>query len=151
MIDINIEIKFEKINVMHIHIYDQTTIKEMQDIFSAYYPFLRLQFYKKPHKHFEISPGKERLSEDAIISDVMHAHTDGILEIMPDQRIDAVEDEFLKRFGLSVQILKKEKGEWVQTAGLDSYSLKEVNEFSKNDDDTYVVKDYDAGFEEEIT
>jgi hypothetical protein len=69
--------------------------------------------------------------------------------MMPDQRIDAVEEEFLKRFGLSIQILKKEKGAWVQTTGLDSYSLKEVNELSKNDDDEYVVKDYDEGFEHE--
>jgi hypothetical protein len=37
----------------------------------------------------------------------------------------------------------------MQTTGLDSYSLKEVNELSKNDDDEYVVKDYDEGFEHE--
>jgi len=133
---------------MHIHIHDQTSLKDIEDVFSAYYPFLQLRFYKKPHKHFETSPEQERLSEDVIVADLLHTHKDGILEIMPDQRIDSVEDEFLKRFGLSIQILKKEKGVWVQTTGLDSYSLKEVNEFSKNDDDAYVVKDYDEGFEE---
>jgi hypothetical protein len=149
LIDINIEIKFEKINVMHIHIHDQTSVKEIQDVFAVYYPFLRLNFYKKPHKHFEANPEKERLSENIVIADIIHTHIDSVLEMMPDQRIDAVEEEFLKRFGLSIQILKKEKGAWVQTTGLDSYSLKEVNELSKNDDDEYVVKDYDEGFEHE--
>jgi hypothetical protein len=46
-----------------------------------------------------------------------------------------------------VQILKKEKNQWVQTTGLDSYSLKEVNEFSRNDSDEFLVRDYDEGFE----
>ncbi|MFN9710167.1 MAG: hypothetical protein ACK55K_02005 [Bacteroidota bacterium] len=132
---------------MHIRIHDQISLKEIQDLFSVYYPHLRLRFYKKPHKHFDDSPESERLSEDSLLSEILKTHIDGLLEIMPNQRVDAVEDMFLKRFGLSVQILKKEKGNWVQTTGLDSYSLKEVNQFSKNDDDAYVVKDYDEGFE----
>lgn len=132
---------------MHIHIHDKTTLGEIQNVFGTYYPYLRLRFYKHPHQHFQISSEKERLSEDLLISDIRQTHIDKVLEIMPTQRVDEVEDLFLKQFGLSVQILKKEKNEWVQTTGLDSYSLKEVNEFSRNDSDEFVVRDYDEGFE----
>jgi len=132
---------------MHIHIHDKTTLKEIQDIFSSYYPHLRLRFYKQPHQHFQISSEKESLGEDLKIEEIKKTHVDGIIEIMPSQRVDAVEDTFLNQFGLSVQILKKEKNQWVQTTGLDSYSLKEVNEFSRNDSDEFLVRDYDEGFE----
>jgi hypothetical protein len=132
---------------MHIHIHDKTTLGEIQDVFSTYYPYLRLRFYQHPHQHFETSSEKERLSEDLQITDIRQTHIDRVLEIMPTQRVDEVEDIFLKQFGLNVQILKKEKNEWVQTTGLDSYSLKEVNEFSRNDSDEFVVRDYDEGFE----
>ena len=135
---------------MHIHIHDKTTLGEIQNVFGTYYPYLRLRFYKHPHLHFQISSEKERLSEDLLISDIRQTHIDKVLEIMPTQRVDEVEDLFLKQFGLSVQILKKEKNEWVQTTGLDSYSLKEVNEFSRNDSDVFVVRDYDKGFEEGV-
>jgi hypothetical protein len=138
---------FDK-KLMHIHIHDKTTLKEIQDIFSSYYPYLRLRFYKQPHQHFQISSEKERLSEELKIEEIKKTHIDGIMDIMPSQRVDAVEDTFLKQFGLSVQILKKEKSEWAQTTGLDSYSLKEVNEFSRNDSDEFLVRDYDEGFEE---
>ena len=96
---------------MHIHIHDKTTLGEIQDVFSTYYPHLRLRFYKHPHLHFQISSEKERLSEDLLISDIRQTHIDKVLEIMPTQRVDEVEDLFLKQFGLSVQILKKEKNE----------------------------------------
>jgi hypothetical protein len=132
---------------MHIHIHDNTTLKEIQDVFATFYPHLRLRFYKHPHKTFELSSERQRLSEDLTVGACRHTHIDGLLDIMPDQRVSQVEDELLNRFGLSVQIMKKEKSEWVQTLGLDSYSLKEVNEFSKNDSDEYLIKDYDAGFE----
>jgi hypothetical protein len=132
---------------MHIHIHDKTKLKEIQDAFSTYYPYLRLRFYKQPHKHFEISSEKGRLSEELTIEEIKNTHLDGVLDIMPTQRVDEVEDMFLEQFGLAVQILKKEKSEWVQTTGLDSYSLKEVNEFSRNDSDEYLVRDYDEGFE----
>ncbi|MBU6158678.1 MAG: hypothetical protein KGP35_06555 [Bacteroidetes bacterium] len=132
---------------MHIHIHDQTTLREIQEVFSTFYPHLRLRFYQHPHKAFELSSERQRLSEDLTIAECRHTHIDGILDIMPDQRVAQVEDELLKKFGLSAQVLKKEKSEWVQTIGLDSYSLKEVNEFSKNDSDEYLIRDYDAGFE----
>ena len=135
---------------MHIQIHDKTKLNDIQDVFTTYYPFLRLRFYKHPHKHFEISLEKDRLSDDLQIKDIRQTHVDGVLDIMPTQRVDEVEDIFLKQFGLGVQILKKEKNEWVQTTGLDSYSLKEVNEFSRNDSDEYVVRDYDEGFKDEI-
>jgi hypothetical protein len=135
---------------MHIHIHDKTTLGEIQNVFGTYYPYLRLRFYKHPHQHFQISSEKERLSEDLHIENIRQTHMDKVLEIMPTQRVDEVEDLFLKQFGLSVQILKKEKNEWVQTTGLDSYSLKEVNEFSRNDSDEFVIRDYDEGFEEGV-
>lgn len=132
---------------MHIHIHDKTTLGEIQNVFATYYPYLRLRFYSHPHQHFQISSEKERLSDDLRLEDIRKTHIDKVLEIMPFQRVDEVEDIFMRQFGLGVQIMKKEKNEWVQTTGLDSYSLKEVNEFSRNDSDEFVVRDYDEGFE----
>jgi hypothetical protein len=138
---------FGKISFMHIHIHDKTTLDEIQNVFATYYPYLQLRFYKQPHKHFEISSEKERLNEDLKMEEIRKTHVDGMLDIMPTQRVSEVEDMFLHQFGLGIQIMKKEKSEWVQTVGMDSYSLKEVNEFSRNDSDEYLVRDYDEGFE----
>ncbi len=43
------------------------------------------------------------------IGDVKKTHVSGILEMKPLSKVAEVEKEFQQRFGLSVQILRKEK------------------------------------------
>lgn len=52
------------------------------------------------------------------------------------------------RFGLSVQILRKEKDNWEQTTGMDDFTLKEINELGRNSSDEFILEDYEKGFED---
>jgi hypothetical protein len=133
---------------MHIEINDTTQLKSIQETFSDYYPYLQLRFYRRPHKKYEASGEKDWIQTDDAIGAVKQTHVSGILEILPLYKVTDVEKEFQQRFGLSVQIFRKEKDGWEQTTGMDDFTLKELNELGRNSSDEFIVSDYDEQFED---
>lgn len=134
---------------MHIQIHDNITLQEIKDIFSDHYPYLKIEFYSTPHDIYKPSDEDKRLPSDKKLRDIKEGHLDGLIDIQPTEKVADLEAEFQIRFGLPAQVLRMKQGVWAQTTGMDSFTLREVNEFSKNDSDSFLVEDYDEGFEEE--
>ena len=134
---------------MHIEINDNTRLRDIQKVFSNYYPFLSLAFYHGMHKSYEKSEEKKIIDPEAKIGEIRKTHISTLLEIKPDYKVKEIEKEFQERIGISVQVLMKEKGNWVQSTGLDMLNIKDINLMSRNASDAFLVKDYDEGFEEE--
>jgi len=133
---------------MHIEINDTTSLREIQVVFSSFYPYLQIKFYSKRHKKYEASDELNEIEPNILIGDIKATHISGVLEILPLYKVSEVEEEFLRRFGLSVQIFRKEKNDWQQTTGMDDFTLKELNEIGRNSSDEFIVQDYEAGFEQ---
>jgi len=134
---------------MHIKIHDDITLEQIKNVFSSYYPYLKLEFFSKPHMIFESSEEKCMICGSKKLKEINPTHTDAVINIQPTELVSDLENEFQERFGLPTQVFRKEKGEWAQTTGMDVFTLKDVNDFSKNDSDEFLVEDYDEGFEEE--
>jgi hypothetical protein len=130
---------------MHIEINDTTTPREIQEVFSNFYPYLRLEFYSKRHKKYEASDSNNLVDANMPVRRYKPTHVSGILEILPSYKVSDVEKEFQQRFGLSVQVLWKKSREWEQTRGGDDFTLKELNEMSRNSSDEFIVEDYESG------
>lgn len=126
---------------MHIEINDTTSLGEIQDVFSDFYPYLKLEFYHKPHKKYEASSGITCIHPDSRVGDIKKAHTSGILEILPANIVADVEKEMYERFGLSAQVLRKTGEDWEQTTGMDDFTLKELNEFGRSSSDEFILRD----------
>lgn len=133
---------------MHIEINDNTSLREIQGVFSKFYPYLQVKFYSKRHRKYESSDDHNEIEPNILIGDIRATHVSDLLEVFPSTRVSELEWEFLRRFGLSVQILRKEKNTWEQTTGMDDFTLKDLNEMGRNSSDEFIVEDYDKGFEE---
>ena len=133
---------------MHIEINDNTVLRDIQETFSDFYPYLKIEFYNKPHKKYETSAEACLVDPGKTIGEIRLTHLSALLEIQPGYKVADVEREFQQRFGLSVQVLKKEKDNWEQTTGMDDFTLKELNEMGRNSSDEFIISDYEAGFEE---
>lgn len=131
---------------MHIEIDDNTTLLEIQEVFSNFYPYLRIGVYKKPHKKYEALPAGDLVLPLTKVGNIKPTHVYGLLEIQPWYTVAGVEKEFQQRFGLSVQVLRKEKDKWIQTTGMDDFTLKELNELSRNSSDEYILSEPDSEF-----
>ena len=134
---------------MYIEINDTTSLREIQVVFSSFYPYLQIKFYNRRHKKYEASDELHEIEPNILIEDIKATHISGVLEILPLSKVSEVEKEFLHRFGLSVQILRKEKNAWQQTTGMDDFTLKELNEIGRNSSDEFIVQEYEAGFEQQ--
>lgn len=133
---------------MHIAINDSTTLREIQDVFSDFYPYLKLEFYHKAHKKYERSSEISCIHSDSRVGDIKKTHTSGILEILPMNIVADVEKEIYERFGLSVQVLRKTGEDWEQTTGMDDFTLKELNEFGRSSSDEFIIRDLEEDFEQ---
>lgn len=133
---------------MHIEINDNTRLREIEVVFSAFYPYLKLAFYKKSHEKYEASKEIDSIDPDMHVGDMKKAHVACVLEILPLSKVADVENEFQRRFGLSAQVLRKTGDGWEQTTGMDDFNLKELNEMGRNSSDEFIVEDYEEGFEE---
>jgi glycerol-3-phosphate O-acyltransferase len=134
---------------MHIEIHDHTKLREIQEVFSDFYPYLRIEFFREPHEKYESSAENALINPERTVADVKKTHISGLLEILPLNKVSEVEREFTERFGLSVQILRKQNDHWEQSTGADDFTLKELNEIARNSSDEFVVSDYEEGWEQD--
>lgn len=133
---------------MHLEINDTTAFRQIQETFSNYYPYLKIEFFYTPHKKYQDSGETDQIDPNAMVGDSKRTHVSGVLEIQPFYRVVDVEKEFMERFGLSVQILRKEKNKWEQTTGMDDFTLKELNEFGRSSSDELIISEYEEKFKE---
>lgn len=117
---------------MIIEINDAKTLASVNEAFSEYYPFLGIAFFGSPHHWQESSSQKQRLPYDKKIGEIRKHHLPGVIEIHSWQKTGTVEQEFRRRFGLNIQVLRRHGDSWVQTAGTDELTLEEQNEIGRN-------------------
>jgi hypothetical protein len=117
---------------MHIQIKNKTPLKEISDVFASHYPYLRIEFYTRPHGKYDYCKSEDHIHPDILVRGIEGKHEPGRLDIMPNTRISDLERILRKRFGLNAQVLRKEKDKWIQTTGTDDLTLRELNEISRN-------------------
>jgi hypothetical protein len=133
---------------MHIEITDNTTLKDIQQTFSDFYPYLTIEFFRKPHKKYEGSDIDDEVMPDQTVGELRRSKAPAFIDIQPHEKVADVERTFQTHFGLSVQVYKRDKDQWQQTIDMDNFTLKELNEFGRSSLDEYILSDDEEGFEE---
>ena len=134
---------------MHIQVNDTTTIRSMAETFSDFYPYLKLEFYNRPPDKFNTYSEDDLIFPGKTIGEIMQAHAPAIIEILPLSKVAHIENEFMQRLGLPIQILRKEKSHWEQTTGMNDFTLKELNELGRSSSDEFILEEPDSEYEDE--
>lgn len=108
-----------------IKIDDSTKVSELKKLFNNQFPFLKIEFFKKPHKSLQGSLKKNIISEDFTIKSV---DCDNIVTYNDDMSVADLEKQFFDNFKLSVQIFRKSGRTWLETTFTDNWSLKKQNQ-----------------------
>lgn len=117
---------------MLLKIHDHEKIDEIQDKFNECFPYLKIEFYNKPHNWHEASGTEHLIPPGSYIEDIRKSHESGILSIKSWDKTGYVEQEFKRMFGLNVQIFRLHKDRWIQTSDSDELTLKEQSDLAKN-------------------
>jgi hypothetical protein len=112
---------------MKIRIEDNRKISEIQKKFNSQFPYLKLEFFSRPHKNGAPSARVWMKPSDMNIGDCRVTRSDGDLEISPKMTVSDLEQRFKKIFGLNVQVFRKSGRVWLETSVTDSWTLEEQN------------------------
>jgi hypothetical protein len=121
---------------MKITINDKRKIFAIQEDFNEAFPYLKLEFFAKPHKAGGASAKKFMKSSSKTLGECRTIHNKGTLNITPQMTVIELEQHFADVYGLSVQVFRKSGRVWLETTITDSWTLEEQNkqgeELSKN-------------------
>ncbi|GAB4490983.1 MAG: hypothetical protein OHK0019_10540 [Saprospiraceae bacterium] len=113
---------------MKIEVSKDKTIAQLQEEFSAAYPYIKLVFFTKLHKAYKGSPAKFLVSDRNVTLGSLSKKThSGVLYLEPEMPTWQVERLFEEEFGLHVQIFRKSGNTWLETSVTDDLTLEEQN------------------------
>ncbi|MBO9729681.1 MAG: hypothetical protein J7623_13675 [Chitinophaga sp.] len=112
---------------MQIYISEEATVGDIQDRFHTLYPYLKLEFFRKPHTKGEYSPEGEKISPETAIEKIRMRDNFGWLDISYYRTAAAVEYDCSHIFGLHAQVMRKAGTLWLETTSTDNWTLEELN------------------------
>lgn len=113
---------------MKIKIDDKRNIQSIQEEFNKAFPFLKIEFFSKPHKPGGASSKKNTEKPNQLLGELRGVHTMGDIIIDPDMTVNDLEQQFNSKFGLNIQVFRKSGKVWLETTVTDDWTLKSQND-----------------------
>lgn len=112
---------------MKLHIQKNDLLSNVQKEFGRLFPYLRISFYRFPHKDGKLSPKDESLGQFTPIGQLVTWSGDKVIEVNNETTISQFESA-LEQIGLFVQVFRKSGRVWIETSYTDDWSLQKQNE-----------------------
>ncbi len=108
---------------MTIEIHANKTIKEIQTEFSSAFPYLKLEFFSKPHAMGKGTKKEYMKNNTLSLREVSKKETMGSLGFDDTTIVSDLERNFREDFGLNVQVFRKSGNLWLETTATDKWTL----------------------------
>lgn len=112
-------------------IYNSKQLKTLQKEFNERFPYLKIEFFAKPHDYALTSKEAERLNTKLTVGEVRTMESVGKVTMDGSIPVGIFEKILEDRFGLFVQVYRKSYGKWLQTWVTDIWTLEEQNNRGK--------------------
>lgn len=116
-----------KIVLMKITINDKRKIFAIQEEFTHVFPYLKLEFFAKPHRAFGGSSKKIIKQNSKTLGDCRTIHKNGELNVTPSMTVSELERRLRDIYGLNAQVFRKSGKVWLETTLTDGWTLEEQN------------------------
>lgn len=112
---------------MNITINDHRKIFAIQEEFNTVFPYLRIEFFSKPHQSNGPSAKQLVKHSSKTLNECRTNHHQGNITIVPAMTVADLERHFNDVYGLSVQVFRKSGKAWLETTLTDTWTLEEQN------------------------
>lgn len=113
------------------HISKENSVTEVQNLFSAQFPFLRITFFKNG-----INEGRKgqnaAYSPESRMKEMNKDFPEGEFEMDDEMTIPELESKFFNQFGLFVQVHRKSGNIWMEPNMTSSWTLRKQNEHGRD-------------------
>jgi hypothetical protein len=104
-----------------------TTIQNVLDQFCLQFPYLKLEFYSKPHVNGQGSSVAEQIQHTTLLKEVNPNLNELEFVLSEDMTVADFENLMEQEFKLHVQVFRKSNAIWLQTSATDSWTLGKQN------------------------
>ncbi len=115
---------------MMLQIKKGSSLISLQKQFNAYYPFLKIEFFKKIPVGQPIYKA-ELISQAESLKFLDSLHDDRLIDISRNRTVLEVERDFENIFGFPAHVFRKSGNVWVETTLTNDWPLSEQNEEGK--------------------
>ena len=115
---------------MQITAHYSTKTGTIKQAFSRMFPFLKIEFIKVVTDHAGFDVNTSMILHNLYLGEINERLKTGTIDINDDYKASNVEELFKKKFGLPIQVFRKEKKQWI-LAVADEFTLAEENEMGK--------------------
>lgn len=102
-------------------------LNEVQKDFNDYFPYLKIEFFKKSHGIEKASPAQRILPHNQTIGEARSKTEEGYFELWPEMTVAELEQSFWSKYGLSIQVFRKSGNLWLETTMTDKWTLSQQN------------------------
>ena len=115
---------------MTLEINKNRTIAELQYQFSKMYPYLKIEFFTRPHEAGGASWSKYMIfNRTKTMGEIgTLATNENSFDVEPAMSVNDFEQGLQSKYGLSVQVFRKSMGSWIATTESDTWTLGVQNE-----------------------
>jgi hypothetical protein len=112
---------------MKVTINDNRKIFAIQEEFNQLFPYLKIEFFSKPHKKGGATAKKFVKHNSKTLGECRTIHNAGEMTIIPGMTVSELEQGFGDIYGLGVQVFRKSGRTWLETTVTDNWTLEEQN------------------------
>lgn len=117
---------------MKLTIRPESTVQEIKTAFHEYFPFLKIEFFSKPHQVSGASNRADMAEGNTKLALLMEGKEGGSVEFSALTTVRALEQEFSSSFGLYMQVFRKSGKVYLETTTTDDWTLGQQNAEGKN-------------------
>ncbi len=117
---------------MLLHISDSKTVEDLQDRFNDCFPYLKIEFYKEADSNLNGCDKSNLVNPHTFIGEIRKTAYSGTLDIKSWNKTAKVKLDLKDVFGLTVQIFRMHKNEWIPASYSDDLTLKQQSELARD-------------------
>jgi hypothetical protein len=123
----------KKMNVTHhIGIDGKQTIATLQKEFNKNFPFLKIEFFREPCIKGKGNSKDKMITTNEVISRLQRKKHYGKIPFTNQTIVKDLEENFLDKFGICMQVFRKSGNVWLETTSTDDWTLEQQNEEGKS-------------------
>jgi glycerol-3-phosphate O-acyltransferase len=116
---------------MKLLIKDTMSIRDLQFAFNSLFPFLKLEFFRNGTILEKMYALDKLLPKNSTIGEIWKKKEAAEIEFTDTTKVKDLENVFMDKFGLTIQIFRKSGNLWLETTMTDNWTLKQQNEHGK--------------------
>jgi hypothetical protein len=104
-----------------------TSVKDVKHVFTNYYPYLKIEFYKMLADGEQNKTKREALPLNFILGNLLKNADKILLDLDKDISVSALETQF-SNIRLDAEVFRRSGNVWVETSLTDNWTLQQQNE-----------------------